>query len=133
MHPPTHATQQTCTPHTQQTTQDQVAVWESIWWVRFFRHAPQWLLSAVNWVISCVLMNRFVLWYGGGVPCKQYELIMKDGMTMPEYCGRTIAGVAYNSHLRTDNYFYYNCLTGVCVCVCLEGVELVGCCFLTMC
>lgn len=87
-------------------------MWESMWWVRFFRSAPQWLLGFVNWVISCVLMNRFVLWYGGGVPCKQYELIVKDGLSMPEYCGRTIAGVAYNSPLRTDNYFYYNCLTG---------------------
>lgn len=25
---------------------------------------------------------------------------------------RTLDGVAQNSHLRSDNYFYYNCLTG---------------------
>lgn len=94
------------------TIEEQVEIWESLWWVRFFTAAPRLLMAAVNWLLSLVLLNRFVLWYGGGVPCKQYELIVKDGLTMPEYCGRTMAGVAYSSCLRTDNYFYYNCLTG---------------------
>ena len=46
------------------------------------------------------------------MPCKQYRLINKDGVKIATYCGRTLDGVARNSHLRTDNYFYYNCLTG---------------------
>ena len=28
------------------------------------------------------------------------------------YAARTFEGVALNSHLRTSNYFYFNCLTG---------------------
>lgn len=46
------------------------------------------------------------------MPCKQYRLIHKDGLRISEYVARTFDGVARNSHLRTDNYFYYSCLTG---------------------
>lgn len=53
-------------------------------------------------------------WYrfGGGVPCKQYRLIHKDGLSIAKYVARTFDGVARNSHLASDNYFYYSCLTG---------------------
>lgn len=50
--------------------------------------------------------------FGGGIPCKQYRLIYKDGLRISEYAARTFDGVARNSHLATDNYFYYSCLTG---------------------
>lgn len=50
--------------------------------------------------------------FGGGVPGKQYELIKGDGLPVDAYIGRTFDGVAECSHLRTSNYFYYNCLTG---------------------
>ena len=50
--------------------------------------------------------------FGAGVPCKQYRLIHKDGLRISSYVARTFDGVARNSHLRKDNYFYYNCLTG---------------------
>ena len=50
--------------------------------------------------------------FGAGVPCKQYRLIHKDGLRISSYVARTFDGVARNSHLRRDNYFYYNCLTG---------------------
>ena len=46
------------------------------------------------------------------MPCKQYRLIHKDGLRISSYVARTFDGVARNSHLRKDNYFYYNCLTG---------------------
>jgi betaine lipid synthase len=46
------------------------------------------------------------------VPCKQYRLIHKDGLRISSYVARTFDGVARNSHLRCDNYFYYNCLRG---------------------
>ena len=46
------------------------------------------------------------------MPCKQYRLINKDGVKIATYVGRTLDGVARHSHLRSDNYFYYNCLTG---------------------
>lgn len=41
--------------------------------------------------------------------------IHKDGLSIAKYVARTLDGVAQNSHLRSDNYFYYNCLTGRCV------------------
>jgi betaine lipid synthase len=52
--------------------------------------------------------------FGGGVPCKQYKLIGKDKLSIAAYVARTLDGVAQNSHLRSDNYFYFNCLTGRC-------------------
>lgn len=53
--------------------------------------------------------------FGGGIPWKQYQLILKDGVHISSYAARTFDGVAQSSHLRSDNYFYYNCLTGVCL------------------
>lgn len=35
-----------------------------------------------------------------------------DGVPIEQYIGRTLDGVAESSHVRKDNYFYYNCLTG---------------------
>ena len=42
----------------------------------------------------------------------QYRLIQKDGVCICKYAARTFDAVARTSHLRHDNYFYYNCLTG---------------------
>ena len=50
--------------------------------------------------------------FGGGVPCKQYRLIHKDGLRISQYIARTLDGAAMNSHMRKDNYFYFNCCTG---------------------
>lgn len=46
------------------------------------------------------------------MPCKQYRLIHRDGLRISQYIARTFDGVAQSSHLRSDNYFYYNCCTG---------------------
>lgn len=46
------------------------------------------------------------------MPCKQYRLIHKDGLRISQYIARTFDGVALNSHLSRDNYFYFNCCTG---------------------
>ena len=46
------------------------------------------------------------------MPAKQYALIKADGIPIEAYIGRTLDGVAENSHVRKDNYFYYNCLMG---------------------
>jgi betaine lipid synthase len=54
------------------------------------------------------LLSRF----GGGVPGKQAALIQKDGIPIEQYIARTLHGVAEHSHLRRENYFYYNCLAG---------------------
>lgn len=45
-------------------------------------------------------------------PGKQYALIKADGIPIEQYIARTMDGVAENSHVRKQNYFYYNCLTG---------------------
>ncbi len=45
--------------------------------------------------------------------------IHKDGLSIASYVARTLDGVAQNSHLRSDNYFYYNCLMGRCVTNCI--------------
>ena len=50
--------------------------------------------------------------FGGGVPCKQYRLIHRDGLRISDYIARTFDNAAQHSHLRSDNYFYYNCCTG---------------------
>lgn len=50
--------------------------------------------------------------FGGGIPLKQYQLIRRDGVHMATYAARTFVGVAEHSHLRRDNYFYFNCCTG---------------------
>lgn len=46
------------------------------------------------------------------MPCKQYRLIQKDGLRISQYIARTLDGAAMNSHMRKDNYFYFNCCTG---------------------
>jgi hypothetical protein len=50
--------------------------------------------------------------FGGGIPLKQYQLIQKDGIHMATYAARTFDGVAPDCHIRKDNWFYFNCLTG---------------------
>eukprot|EP00193_Tetraselmis_chui_P003477 CAMPEP_0177768144 /NCGR_PEP_ID=MMETSP0491_2-20121128/9552_1 /TAXON_ID=63592 /ORGANISM="Tetraselmis chuii, Strain PLY429" /LENGTH=701 /DNA_ID=CAMNT_0019284907 /DNA_START=236 /DNA_END=2341 /DNA_ORIENTATION=+ len=92
--------------------EEQRRVWNGIWVVRFFKHAPAFLYEIVNTFIQIVMLNRLVLWYGGGVPAKQYELILNDKRRITEYVGTTLSGAAENSHLAGWNYFYYNCLMG---------------------
>ena len=46
------------------------------------------------------------------MPCKQYKLIHKDGLRISQYIARTLDGAAMHSHMRKDNYFYFNCCTG---------------------
>eukprot|EP00887_Chlorella_sp_A99_P007332 scaffold2.g7332.t1 len=45
-------------------------------------------------------------------PAQQYNLIRADGVHMSAYAARTFEGVALNSHIARDNYFYLNCATG---------------------
>lgn len=95
-----------------ETLQEQTEIWDSIWFVRFFSLGPALIVSLITSFLSLFIFNRFTMWFGGGIPCKQYRLIHKDGLRISDYAARTFDGVARNSHLRTDNYFYFNCLTG---------------------
>ena len=82
--------------------------------------SPNWIRtvgrSALLQSAGCqALLTGYLHWlgrFGAGVPCKQYRLIHKDGLRLSEYAARTFDGIARTSHVRRDNYFYYNCLTG---------------------
>jgi betaine lipid synthase len=87
-------------------------LWNQLWIIRFLKAGPGMLVDVFIWFFSLIFLNKAVLWYGGGVPAKQFELIMKDKVHIGSYIARTFDGVAQNSHLRKDNYFYYNCLMG---------------------
>lgn len=95
-----------------QSLQEQRKIWDSMALVYFVKHGPRLLVWLFSKLLAVLLFNRFVLWFGGGVPAKQYALIRKDGIPIEEYLGRTVDGIAENSHLCKQNYFYYNCITG---------------------
>ena len=44
------------------TEQEQVAVWDSLWFVRFFQQGPVWLIHLFARLVTLVFLNRFVLW-----------------------------------------------------------------------
>lgn len=92
--------------------EEQRRVWNGLALVRFVKHGPRLLVWLFGRLLALLLFNRVVLWFGGGVPCKQYKLIVDDGVPIEHYIGRTMDGVAENSHLASRNYAYYSCLTG---------------------
>ena len=94
------------------TLEDQRRIWNNLWVVKVLRTCPAPLLSVISDAAALLFFNRVTLWFGAGVPLKQYQLIRRDGIHMSAYAARTFDGVAQHSHLRTENYFYYNCLTG---------------------
>ena len=94
------------------TLEEQKRLWNSNFIVHFIKHGPALLVWIFCKFVKVVFCNRVVLWFGGGVPGKQYALIKKDGVPIEQYIARTLDGVAECSHLRKANYFYYNCLTG---------------------
>ena len=95
-----------------ETLEEQVAVYESVWLVRMFTQTPTFILHIIQFFVSIVFLNRFVMWYGGGVPMKQLECIQRDGVPISTYVARTFHGAALYSHLAKHNYFYLNCMTG---------------------
>ncbi|KAG2493304.1 hypothetical protein HYH03_008440 [Edaphochlamys debaryana] len=94
------------------TLEEQRRLWDSNMLIHFVKHGPKLLVYVFVKFVSLVLFNKAVLWFGGGVPGKQYALIKADGIPIENYIARTMDGVAENSHVRKHNYFYYNCLTG---------------------
>lgn len=94
------------------TLEAQRKIWDSTWIVRTLRAAPQPLVSLISDIAAVLFFNRITLWFGAGVPVKQAALIRADSTHLSEYAARTFNGVAQHSHLRTENYFYYNCLAG---------------------
>jgi betaine lipid synthase len=72
--------------------EEQRQVWNSIMLVRFIKKGPALLVWLVCKLLSLLLCNRLVLWFGGGVPLKQYKLIVQDGIPIEAYVGRTLDG-----------------------------------------
>ncbi len=94
------------------TLEDQRRIWNSTWIVRLLRSAPEPLVALISDTAALLFFNRLTLWFGAGVPLKQYELIKNDAVHMSTYVARTFDGVANHSHVRTQNYFYFNCISG---------------------
>ena len=94
------------------TLEAQRRLWDGVALVRFAKRGPSALVWLFSKALALLLFNRPVLWFGGGVPCKQYALIVRDGIPIEHYLARTVDGVAECSSIRRDNYFYYNCLQG---------------------
>jgi hypothetical protein len=74
------------------TLQEQRKQWDSLALVYFCKHGPQLLVWLFSKLLALLLFNRFVLWFGGGVPGKQYALIQQDGIPIEKYLARTVDG-----------------------------------------
>jgi betaine lipid synthase len=95
-----------------ETVEEQKEIFNSWWLIKLFKTAPPFLMSVISDMIALLLFNRVTLWFGAGVPLKQYQLIKNDGVHMSNYAARTFLGVIEGSLISKENYFYYNCLTG---------------------
>jgi betaine lipid synthase len=71
---------------------EQKRIWDSLALVHFVKNGPQLLVWLFGKLLALLLFNRLVLWFGGGVPCKQYKLICDDGIPIEHYIGRTMDG-----------------------------------------
>jgi len=58
--------------------EEQRRLWHAFWLVRFLRSGSGVIVRLFIWLASLVFLNKLVLWYGGGVPAKQFELIQAD-------------------------------------------------------
>lgn len=119
------------------TIDEQVRAFDACWLVKVFRHAPTTIVSLLSNIVALLLFNRITwvlnssdvrsraltlslalrapfarLWFGGGIPAKQADLIHRDDVHLSDYAARTFVGVVKGSLIAKDNYFYYNCLTG---------------------
>ena len=90
------------------TLEEQRVIVDSSWFVSLLKMIPFMILRVLNRII----LNPAVLWWGMGVPYNQWKLINGDGRSMLEYAYATVHGIAYETHIKTKNYFYLACLTG---------------------
>lgn len=58
--------------------EEQKRVWNSLWLVQFLKSGSGFIVDLFIWLASLIFLNKLVLWYGGGVPAKQFELIQND-------------------------------------------------------
>ena len=94
------------------TIEEQVKAFDACWLTKVFRHAPTAIVSLLSNIVALLLFNRVTLWFGGGIPARQADLIHLDDVHLSDYAARTFVGVVKGSLIAKDNYFYLNCLTG---------------------
>ena len=94
------------------TLADQIAAWDAGWPVAFAKRAPAALVSTASAVVTSLLLNRFTLWFGGGIPTNQWKMICADGVRLSTYIARTLDGVARACHVKADNPYYHVSLMG---------------------
>lgn len=78
-------------------------MWDSMALVYFVKHGPTVLVWLFSKLLALLLFNRFVLWFGGGVPAKQYALIRQDGIPIEQYLGRTVDGEPHWLHVASKH------------------------------
>ncbi len=44
------------------TLEEQRKVWNGVWFVRFCKQGPSWLVDIVIRLLAVIFLNRFVLW-----------------------------------------------------------------------
>ena len=59
-------------------------------------------------LIGLLVFNNTITWFAGGVPSNQLKLIKNENIPITTYFWRCIDNVMMNSHIKSDNYFYYN-------------------------
>ncbi len=74
------------------TLEEQKRLWNANVVVNFVKNGPSMLVWIFCKFISLLFCNRIVLWFGGGVPGKQYALIKKDNIPIEQYVARTLDG-----------------------------------------
>jgi betaine lipid synthase len=94
------------------TVEEQINHFKRCWMVKLFQYFPTLITSTMSNVMALLVFNRFTLWFGGGIPAKQVELIQRDGVSLSDYAFRTFMGVIKGSLIAQENYFYYNGLKG---------------------
>lgn len=82
---------------------------DALWSSGALALVPNWFIV---FFLRLVLFNPISLWLGAGVPKRQRNLIAHDNLSVADYAQRGLHGILYDTHLKSDNYFYYNCLTG---------------------
>ena len=94
------------------TLEEQIAVWEGSYIIRFCRHAPRLLVWFLHVLTSLVFMNPLVLWFGAGVPAAQAALITRDKLHILDYMVRILDGLAHGTSMKHENYFFLAVLQG---------------------
>lgn len=92
------------------TLQEQRKQWDSIALVHFIKHGPRLLVFIFSKLLALLMFNRIVLWFGGGVPCKQYKLIQQDSVPIEQYIARTLDGELHTVISTAPDAVYSTCI-----------------------